>query len=94
MFIGYWTYSDYYTKINDEALLMYWIGTLGVYIISTELVILMFFLSNESIESLFTKYYHIIAYGTCIHYTLVLLYVISKLFEKSRNYFGQKRNKL
>lgn len=92
MFIGYWTYADYYTNIKKDYLNVYWGSSTGILISMTYI----FFMAwgFKDLTSAITYSTVVAGLGFMVAALCVVLYKISILFKKSRKYFGEKRNKI
>lgn len=92
MFIGYWTYADYYTNIKKEYLNVYWGTTTGILISLLYVFFMVWGFKGLSIAV--TTSTVVVGLGFMVCLSCVVLYKISILFKKSRQYFGTKRNKI
>lgn len=89
MFVGYWTYADYYTNLNSQFRKAYWIIHIFLYFFAFEA-----FLIERSTEDAFIMASKIITFATLIVLCSSTLVFIGIGFDKSRKYFGRKRNKI
>lgn len=89
MFVGYWTYADYYTNLNSELRKAYWVIHIFVYFFCFE-----GFLIAETPEKALIVATKIITFVTFIALCSCTIVFIGLGFSKSRKYFGRKRNKL
>lgn len=89
MFIGYWTYADYYTNLNSEFKKVYWFIHIFMYFFAFES-----FLIAETPEKALMIASKIITFVTLIVFSSCTIVFIGYCFSKSRKYFGRKRNKL
>ena len=92
MFIGYWTYADYYTKLSSTFRKVFWFVHVVVYVISGEIFFVGY--GKESLDAAI-----LLASGSItLFYILVLIIslivLVVKGFIKSHQYFGKKRNKI
>lgn len=88
MFIGYWTYADYYTNMDGSNRYLYWLITGFTLGICIECAIIA---DHEKLLTMLTRIFAVQA-ALIISYFVLSVIIIN--FVKSRKYFGQKRNKL
>lgn len=93
MFIGYWTYADYYTKLSSDIRRMYWIFHAFLYGFCTIGFIVYADKPEWFIMSVNASAIYISFVMQLFMIVLALLFLIVG-FTKSRNYFGRKRNKI
>lgn len=95
MFIGYWTYADYYTKISNDYKRAFWIvtGVLFGFGVEVFFVVCEDAKTNSVLEG-FNYWAKFVGTGAMIYtFVLVFIWVVFK-FQQSRTYFGKKRNKI
>ena len=93
MFVGYWTYADYYTNISSTNKLLYWIIHGYLYVICTIAYTIEFFGDHNWSKAYIVSTY-IIGYMTVALIAGTLMQFVLRGFMKSRKYFGKKRNKI
>lgn len=89
MFVGYWTYADYYTNLNSQFRKAYWFIHIFLYFFASEA----FLIEKTSHDALIVAS-KMITFGTLIVLCSCTIVFIGIGFDKSRKYFGRKRNKI
>lgn len=92
LFIGYWTYADYYTKIKSNILCAYWGTSAGIVVAATY----MFFLAwgIKDIQSAMNVAMIISGIGSATALVIFGVILLNTQFQRSREYFRKKRNKV
>ncbi len=93
MFVGYWTYADYYTNLKIDIRRMYWVTHGLLYGIAAECLLLSV-TQPEPLKAAIKVCSAVIGYGTLIIVASSSAAALILFFGESRKYFGRKRNKL
>ncbi|AMM44102.1 membrane protein [Pectobacterium phage vB_PcaM_CBB] len=93
MFVGYWTYADYYTNLKIDIRRMYWVTHVIMYGIAAECILLSMG-EPEPLKAAIKACSAVIGYGTIIIVASSFGAALILFFGESRKYFGRKRNKL
>ena len=93
MFVGYWTYADYYTKLALDVRRVYW--TLHAFMYGfCAMGFLVLADKEDGFDRAVQSSILIISLVSQWFFGVALIILLVAGFIKSREYFGRKRNKL
>lgn len=92
MFVGLWTYADYYTKLNNTIKKIYWITNYIVYTMAIGIFFIGWSINRSSTSFNSAKIIIFIGFSTML--LAAILFAIIHFFKISHQYFRRKRNKI
>ncbi|SOK58796.1 hypothetical protein [Yersinia phage fHe-Yen9-04] len=93
MFIGFWTYADYYTNMDKFTSLFILVAGALKFIFGAIIFSAAYSIDNDLKHSIDVTVY-LVSIISSVIYAFILFVIIILFFIHSRQYFGRKRNKL
>ncbi|AQW89056.1 putative membrane protein [Erwinia phage pEa_SNUABM_50] len=93
MFVGYWTYADYYTNLSKQIREVFAAISIGQFGCGMFFLLIGLGIEDDKMNAVNVGVCVFTAISTVV-YSVLLFVFLSKYFEQSRKYFGRKRNKI
>lgn len=87
MFVGYWTYADYYVKLQKNSRIVFWSASITNTIFSAYIALLSLTTTRDPYE----VFIYVFSLASAIEYLALVFIIIITYFIKSKEYFKRKR---